>query len=70
MPEEKQQQAMALVIMSTVGLEKEKYRLGHTKVMMMVVVLTMTKKMVMMMVMLMMTRRRMIMMIRMMKMIL
>ena len=31
-PEEKQQQAMALVIMSTVGLEKEKYRLGHTKV--------------------------------------
>ena len=32
MPEEKQQQAMALVIMSTVGLEKEKYRLGHTKV--------------------------------------
>ena len=30
--EEKQQQAMALVIMGTVGLEKEKYRLGHTKV--------------------------------------
>ena len=30
--EEKQQQAMAMVIMSTVGLEKEKYRLGHTKV--------------------------------------
>merc|ERR1719151_376707 len=30
--EEKQQQAMAMVIMGTVGLEKEKYRLGHTKV--------------------------------------
>ena len=34
--------------MSTVGLEKEKYRLGHTKVMMMVVMLTMVRKMVMM----------------------
>ena len=32
MSEEKQQQAMAMVIMGTVGLEKEKYRLGHTKV--------------------------------------
>ena len=31
-PEEKQQQGMAMVIMTTVGLEKEKYRLGHTKV--------------------------------------
>merc|ERR1719330_893588 len=30
--EEKQQQAVAMVIMKTVGLEKEKYRLGHTKV--------------------------------------
>merc|ERR1712106_1007863 len=30
--EEKLNQAMALVIMKTVGLEKEKYRLGHTKV--------------------------------------
>merc|ERR1711962_342037 len=30
--EEKQNQAMAQVIMTTVGLEKEKYRLGHTKV--------------------------------------
>merc|ERR1719341_20843 len=29
---EEQQQAMAMVIMGTVGLEKEKYRLGHTKV--------------------------------------
>ena len=48
MPEEKQQQAMALVIMSTVGLEKEKYRLGHTKVGKMVVMLTMVRKMVMM----------------------
>ena len=48
MPEEKQQQAMALVIMSTVGLEKEKYRLGHTKVMMMIVMSTTMKKMVMM----------------------
>ena len=58
------------MIMSTVGLEKEKYRLGHTKVMMMVVMLTMLRKMVMMMVMMTMLRRRMIMMIRMMKMIL
>ena len=56
--------------MSTVGLEKEKYRLGHTKVMMMVVMLTMLRKMVMMMVMMTMLRRRMVMMIRMMKMIL
>ena len=30
--EEKQQQAVAMVIMKTVGLEKEKFRLGHTKV--------------------------------------
>ena len=36
--EEKQQQAMALVIMGTVGLEKEKYRLGHTKVLVFVFV--------------------------------
>jgi len=30
--EEKQLQSMALIIMKTVGLEKEKFRLGHTKV--------------------------------------
>merc|ERR1712013_181512 len=29
---EKQLQAMAMIIMKTVGLEKEKFRLGHTKV--------------------------------------